>query len=153
LSPIDPRKPIVLLADDDADDRQLAQEALTEVSMAIDLRCVGDGEELLDYLRGRGAYGIGIDAPTPNVILLDLNMPLKGGREVLKDLQADPRFRQIPVIVFTTSSSREDIDSSYALGANSYITKPVTFKGLVDVMRDFSRYWLELVQLPAPVMS
>ncbi|MCW2958790.1 MAG: response regulator containing a CheY-like receiver domain and a domain, partial [Solirubrobacterales bacterium] len=100
-----------------------------------------------------GAYGIGIDAPTPNVILLDLNMPLKGGREVLKDLQAEPRFRPIPVIVFTTSSSREDIDSSYALGANSYITKPVTFKGLVDVMRDFSRYWLELVELPAPVMS
>jgi CheY-like chemotaxis protein len=141
------------LADDDADDRQLAQEALTEVSTAIELRCVGDGEELLDYLRGRGAYGIGIDAPTPNVILLDLNMPLKGGREVLKDLQAEPRFRPIPVIVFTTSSSREDIDSSYALGANSYITKPVTFKGLVDVMRDFSRYWLELVELPAPVMS
>jgi CheY-like chemotaxis protein len=150
LSPAERRAPVVLLADDDADDRQMAQEALTEVAGGADLRCVGDGEELLDYLRRQGRYTEHHSAPVPSVILLDLNMPLKDGREALGDIKADPVLRRIPVVVLTTSSSPEDVIASYDLGASSYITKPVTFSGLVEVMRDFSRYWFDRVELPGP---
>lgn len=150
MSRVDPQSPVILLADDDADDRQLAQEALAEAQVASDLRLVGDGEQLLDYLHRRGAYRKNGSAPAPSVILLDLNMPLKDGREALADIKADPRLRRIPVVVLTTSSAEEDVVAAYELGASSYITKPVNFGGLVDVMRDFSRYWFERVELPVP---
>lgn len=142
--------PVILLADDDADDRQLTKEALSEVAIASDLRCVRDGEELLDYLHTRGVYhpGEGTSAPPPAIILLDLNMPRKDGHEALGDIRADPALRHIPVVVFTTSSSEEDVVTSYDLGASSFITKPVNYNGLVDAMRDFTTYWLGLVQLP-----
>jgi CheY-like chemotaxis protein len=145
--------PTVLLADDDADDRELAREAMAQASVAGELRCVGDGEELLEYLHRRGRYVADASAPTPGVVLLDLNMPLKGGREVLAEMQADPVLRRIPVVVLTTSSSEEDIAAAYDLGASSYVTKPVSFGGLVDVMRDFSRWWLQRVELPAPAST
>jgi CheY-like chemotaxis protein len=138
----------ILLAEDDADDRMLVQDAVAEGRLANDLRCVEDGEELMDYLHQRGRYSGGDAAPRPGLILLDLNMPRKDGREALQEIKADPALRQIPVVVLTTSKAEEDIFRSYDLGANSYVTKPVTFQSLVDLMRTLGRYWLEIVELP-----
>lgn len=144
-----PGKPIViLLADDDEEDRMLAADAMTESRVANDLRFVEDGEELLDYLYKRGKYAGAGAAPTPGLILLDLNMPRKDGREALREIKADPDLRRIPVVVLTTSKAEEDIYRTYDLGANSFITKPVSFEGLVAVMRDIGRYWIEIVELP-----
>jgi CheY-like chemotaxis protein len=137
------------MADDDADDRQMTQEAMIEARVLNELRFVVDGEDLMDYLHRRGAYGDGgTDAPHPGVILLDLNMPRKDGREALAEIKSDPDLRQIPVIVLTTSRAEEDVFRTYDLGVNSFITKPVTFGGLVEVMQTFSRYWFEIVDLP-----
>ena len=148
------RKPApvtILMADDDEEDRQLTKEALGEAKLANDLREVVDGEDLMDYLHRRGAYGRdGIDAPTPGIILLDLNMPRKDGREALAEIKSDPGLRHIPVVVLTTSKAEADVISSYALGANTFITKPRSFAGLVDVVKDFSRYWFEVAELPGP---
>lgn len=138
----------ILVADDDADDRMLAGDALKESRLANDLRFVEDGEELLDYLHARGKYQ-GQDVPRPGLILLDLNMPKKDGREVLKEIKSDVALRSIPVIVLTTSKAEADVFRSYDLGVNSYIAKPVTFDGLVDVMKTLGRYWFEIVELPA----
>lgn len=139
----------ILMADDDAEDRQMTQEAMAEARLVNELRFVVDGEELMDYLHRRGDYAEGgIDAPTPGIILLDLNMPRKDGREALAEIKADPQLRQIPVIVLTTSRAEEDVFRTYDLGVNSFITKPVTFAGLVEVMQTFSRYWFEIVDLP-----
>ena len=143
-------KPVVILmAEDDPDDRLLTEQALKESLLINDLRFVENGEELLDYLNQRGKYVAPAEAPRPSVILLDLNMPRKDGREALQELKHDVRFRHIPIVVLTTSQAEEDIFRSYDLGANSYITKPVTFEGLVAVMRTLGDYWLELVELPA----
>jgi CheY-like chemotaxis protein len=142
-------KPIViLLADDDEEDRMLAADALEESRVVNDLRFVEDGEELLDYLYHRGKYAERGSSPTPGLILLDLNMPRKDGREALKEIKADPELRRIPVVVLTTSKAEEDIYRTYDLGANSFITKPVSFEGLVAVMREVGRYWIEIVELP-----
>jgi CheY-like chemotaxis protein len=140
---------LILMADDDADDRQLTKEALEESRLANDLRFVFDGEELMDYLHHRGNYSAADSAPRPGVILLDLNMPRKDGREALREIKADPKLRQVPVLVLTTSKAEEDIFRSYDLGANSYITKPVTFEGLVAVMKTLGQYWFDIVELPA----
>src|SRR5437660_11467420 len=142
-------KPIViLLADDDEEDRMLTSDALEESRVVTARRFVEDGEELLDYLYQRGRYADPDSAPSPGLILLDLNMPRKDGREALREIKADPNLRRIPVIVLTTSKAEEDIYRTYDLGANSFITKPVTFEGLVSVMRDIGRYWIEIVELP-----
>ncbi|HEY1189975.1 MAG TPA: response regulator [Gemmata sp.] len=142
-------KPItILVADDDADDRQLTREAFEENHLANDLRFVEDGEELLDYLHQRGKYGAEGAAPTPGLILLDLNMPRKDGREALQEIKAHPQLRTIRVVVMTTSKAEEDVLRSYDLSAASYITKPVTFERLVDVVRTLGKYWLEIVELP-----
>lgn len=144
-----PGKPIViLLADDDEEDRMLAADALEESRVVNDLRFVADGDELLDYLYRRGKFAAPALAPTPGLILLDLNMPRKDGREALREIKADPDLRRIPVVVLTTSKAEEDIYRTYDLGANSFITKPVSFEGLVSVMRDIGRYWIEIVELP-----
>jgi CheY-like chemotaxis protein len=146
---VDPGKPIViLLADDDEEDRMLAADAMHESRVANDLRFVEDGEELLDYLYKRGRFSAPDAAPSPGLILLDLNMPRKDGREALREIKADPDLRRIPVVVLTTSKAEEDIYRTYDLGANSFITKPVSFEGLVNVMRDIGRYWIEIVELP-----
>ena len=140
---------VILLADDDEEDRMLAAGALAESRVVNELRCVEDGEELLDYLYHRGdKYGAPGSSPTPGLILLDLNMPRKDGREALREIKADPDLRRIPVVVLTTSKAEEDIYRTYDLGANSFITKPVSFEGLVAVMRDIGRYWIEIVELP-----
>ncbi len=143
-------KPItILLADDDADDRLLAAEALTESRLVNELHCVEDGEDLLDYLYQRGKYAPPAPAPRPGIILLDLNMPRKDGREVLNQIKQDPELRRIPVVILTTSKSEEDIYRTYDLGASSFITKPVSFDGLVTVMQNLGRYWFEIVELPS----
>lgn len=144
------RKPtILLMADDDPDDRMLATDALAESHLSNELYCVEDGEELMDYLYHRGRYADAATAPRPGVILLDLNMPRKDGREAIQEIKADPHLRQIPIIVLTTSKAEEDIYRSYDLGVNSFITKPVTFAALVDVMQSLGRYWFEIVELPS----
>jgi len=142
-------KPItILLADDDSDDRMLARDALKESRLANELREVENGEELIDYLNRRGKWADPLASPLPGLILLDLNMPRKDGREALREIKKDPRFRHIPVVVLTTSKAEEDIYRSYDLGVNSFITKPVTFDGLVNVMKALGRYWFEIVELP-----
>lgn len=136
----------LLMADDDADDRQMTKEALEESRLLNEIGFVEDGEQLMDYLRHQGRYAAG--APRPDLILLDLNMPRKDGREALAEIKRDPALRQIPVVILTTSKAEEDIFRSYDLGVNSYVTKPVTFQGLVEVMRGLGCYWVQLVQLP-----
>ncbi len=138
----------ILMADDDEDDCMLAREALAESRLANDLYFVQDGEELMDYLCRRGQYAKESKSPRPGLILLDLNMPKKDGREALREIKADPHLRQIPVVVLTTSKAEEDIYRSYDLGANSFITKPVTFASLVEVMKSIGKYWFEIVELP-----
>jgi CheY-like chemotaxis protein len=145
----DERKPIViLLADDDEEDRMLACDALAESRLSNEISCVTDGEDLMDYLHRRGKYAPPAEAPRPGLILLDLNMPKKDGREALREIKSHPDLRQISVVVLTTSKAEEDIYSSYDSGASSFISKPVTFEGLVEVMKGLGRYWFEIVDLP-----
>ncbi len=139
---------VILLADDDPDDRLLAQQALEENRLANDLRFVENGEELLDYLYRLGKYRNPAHSPRPGLILLDLNMPKKDGREALEEIKSNPELRQIPIVVLTTSKTEEDIYRSYNLGVNSYIAKPVTFQGLVEAMKVLGKYWFEIVELP-----
>jgi CheY-like chemotaxis protein len=139
---------VILMADDDADDRFLAQDAFKEARLMNELRFVQNGEELLDYLKCRGAYADPNSAPRPGLILLDLNMPRMDGREALQLIKQDIGLRSIPIVVLTTSQSEMDIIRSYDFGVAGYITKPVSFDGLVEVMRMLGRYWFELVELP-----
>ena len=127
----------------------LAQEALEEANLAKGLHFVKDDEELLDYLDHRGQYTDSESFPRPRLILLDLNMPRMDGREALAKIKRDPDLRQIPVVVLTTSKAEEDIFRAYDLGANSFITKPVQFEGLVEVMKVLQKYWFEIVELPS----
>ena len=144
-----PRKPItILMAEDDPDDRMLTKDAFEENRLMNDLRFVEDGEELMDYLYRRGKFVDPRESPRPGVILLDLNMPRKDGREALKEIRADAKLRRIPIVVLTTSKAEEDILRSYEIGANSFITKPVTFDGLVSVINGLNKYWVEIVELP-----
>jgi CheY-like chemotaxis protein len=142
-------KPITILyADDDPEDRMLIKEAWQENRLANELHFVEDGEELINYLRRRGKYETLKGTPLPGMILLDLNMPKKDGREALRELKSDRRLRLIPVVVLTTSKAEEDIVRAYDLGVNSFIMKPVTFQSLVDLVLTFSKYWFEVVELP-----
>jgi CheY-like chemotaxis protein len=145
-----PRKPItILFADDDPDDRVLVGDAFEASRLVNDLRFVEDGEELLDYLYRRGKYAPISSSPRPGLILLDLNMPKKDGREAIQQIKADPQLRQIPIVVLTTSRAEEDIYRSYDLGVSSFIVKPVTFESLVEVVKTLGKYWFEIVELPA----
>jgi CheY-like chemotaxis protein len=139
---------VILMADDDEDDRLMAKEAFAEVKLLNDFHTVEDGEELIDYLKRRGVYSDPKFSPRPGIILLDLNMPKKDGREALKEIKADPSLRHIPVVVLTTSKAEEDILRSYDLGVNSFIIKPVTFDQLIDTMKTLTKYWFEIVELP-----
>ncbi len=139
----------ILVCDDDEDDRMLTQQALEDAHISNNICFVNDGEQLLDYLYQRGQYaGETGKAPRPGLILLDLNMPKVDGREALKTIKGDPSLRDIPVVVLSTSRLDEDIARSYQLGVNSFITKPVTFSGLVEAMNVLGKYWLEIVELP-----
>lgn len=143
-------KPIdILLADDDEDDRLLTCKALAESRLSNNIYCVTDGEDLMDYLRHQGKYAPPAKAPRPGLILLDLNMPKKDGREALREIKRDPDLRQIPVVVLTTSVADEDVMRTYDSGASSFISKPVTFDGMVKLMQGLNRYWFESVGLPS----
>ncbi|MFC1671889.1 response regulator [Planctomycetota bacterium] len=130
----------ILMAEDDPDDRMLARDALEEARLVNHIDFVEDGEELMAYLR---------EEPPPGLILLDLNMPKKDGREALAEIKADPNLRHIPVVVLTTSKEEEDVARTYDLGVNSFIVKPVTFESLVDIMKAIAKYWFEIVRLPS----
>lgn len=138
----------ILMAEDDPEDRMLVKDAWKESMLNNDLRFVGDGEELMDYLHRAGKYAPPDSSPRPGLILLDLNMPKKDGRAALQEIKDDPDLRGIPIVILTSSSAEEDILRSYNLGVNSYITKPVTFQKLVDVLKTLKKYWLEIVELP-----
>jgi len=138
---------VILMADDDDDDFMLTQKALKESKLLNTLIRVHDGDELTDYLFKRGEYETK-ETPRPGIILLDLNMPRKDGREALREIKAEESFRDIPIVVFTTSKAEEDILRTYKLGVNSFITKPVTFKKLIEVMTSLGNYWFEIVELP-----
>lgn len=148
MMPHNARAITILMADDDADDRQMTKEAFEEAKLANELRFVEDGVELMDYLNRRGKFAAPDAAPRPGLLLLDLNMPRKDGREALQELKSNPDFRRIRVVIMTTSKAEEDIIRTYNLSAASYITKPVTFEALVDVVRTLGKYWLEIVELP-----
>jgi len=138
----------ILMAEDDDDDFLLTQKALSSARLLNEFFRVKDGEELMDYLLHHGAYSDCQKAPAPLLILLDLNMPKKDGRECLKEIKSNPALRNIPVVVLTTSKSEEDVLKSYDLGVSSFIRKPVTFQGLVDIMTAIKHYWLDVVTLP-----
>jgi CheY-like chemotaxis protein len=139
----------IMYADDDPEDRMLVKDAWLESRIANPLAFAEDGEDLMDYLHRRGKYTALEGAPLPGLILLDLNMPRKDGREALKEIKADPALRSIPVVVLTTSKAEEDILRAYDLGVSSFIIKPVTFQSLVDLTLTFKKYWFEIVELPA----
>lgn len=139
----------ILIADDDEDDLMLIADAFEESRLKNPIDFVKDGEELMLYLRKEGPYADTDDIPLPGIILLDLNMPKKDGRTALKEIREDPKLRNIPIVVLTTSKSEEDILKTYDLGVNSFITKPVTFDRLVDVVKVLRQYWIEIVAIPA----
>jgi CheY-like chemotaxis protein len=138
----------ILIADDDSDDRLLAEDALKECGVGAELQFVNDGVELMNYLQRKGKFATDVDAPKPSLIILDLNMPRKDGREALQEIKADASLRKIPVVVLTTSTSDTDITRVYELGANSFISKPVAFNVLVSVMKAIGEYWFQIVVLP-----
>ena len=138
-------EPIILMADDDEDDCLMVRDALAEVHVSGGFITVEDGEELMDLLHRRGRFK---EAPRPGLILLDLNMPRKDGREALEEIKRDPDLRSIPVVVLTTSDSETDIKRCYELGGNAYIRKPATYEGLVEMMRAICTYWFQVVKLP-----
>lgn len=139
---------VILMADDDADDRLLAREAMHESRVLNELYFVEDGVQLLRYLRGDDEFSDRQTYPMPGLILLDLNMPKMDGREALAQIKADRSLRRIPVVILTTSKAEVDMVKGYDLGAASYITKPVTFDALVELMRTLGKYWVEFVELP-----
>jgi CheY-like chemotaxis protein len=139
---------VILVADDDPEDCQFIKEALLDGRESSSLRFVDDGERLMDYLRHHGEYADCRQSPQPSLVLLDLNMPRKDGREALREIKSDPALRRIPVVVLTTSRAEEDVLRSYDLGANSFVTKPVTFGALAELLKQVASYWLETVELP-----
>lgn len=138
----------VLIAEDDDDDFLLVKDAFEESHILIDIFRARDGEELIDFLLHRGEFGDPESAPRPTLILLDLNMPRKDGREALAEIKAHPDLRMIPVVILTTSKAEEDIVSTYGLGVNSFIRKPVEFVDFVRIIQTLGDYWFEIVQLP-----
>jgi CheY-like chemotaxis protein len=153
LRPAEGKPIIILLADDDEDDQILIADALRAAGLPANLKTVGDGEELMDYLYHRGAHAPASCSPRPNLILLDLNMPRKDGREALREMKADPALRGIPVVILSTSKTQADIECVYAMGGNSFIVKPVTFDGLAQAMKVATEYWFQVVQLPTAAME
>jgi len=137
----------ILMADDDPEDRMLAKDALEESHLANEIEFVEDGEELMDYLCRLGKYQELKGSPLPGLILLDLNMPRKDGREALAEIKADPVLKRIPVVILTTSKAEEDILRTYDLGVSGFVVKPVAFEGLVRVMKTLVQYWFEIVEI------
>jgi two-component system response regulator len=140
------RKPFhILLVEDSPADVLLTKEALSDSKLLVELHVVENGMQAMEFLRHNGPYS---EAPTPDLVLLDLNLPLKDGREVLAEVKADPHLRSIPVVVLTTSQAEEDVLRAYGLHANCYITKPVDFESFVNVVRSIQQFWFSIVTLP-----
>ncbi len=142
------KQPVILYAEDDDDDYLLVTDAFRQADFKPDMRRVKDGEELIDYLTRQGQYQRVESSPRPAVILLDLNMPKKDGREALKEIKSHPDFKRIPVVIITTSRAEEDVFRTYDFGANSFIRKPIHFDKFVEIARTFEKYWLDTVILP-----
>ncbi len=140
--------PLILIADDDEDDRMFTKEAFDENFEEKEIRFVNDGVELLDYLRRKNKYANPALSPRPSIILLDLNMPKMDGREALREIKSDPKLRTIPVVILTTSKAEHDIVKTYDLGVNCFITKPVSFTAFLEVTRTLGHYWFDIVKLP-----
>ena len=138
----------ILVVDDDEEDRMLTKEGIEESSLDCDLQFVEDGEQAMEYLLNKGTFKSKAKFPVPKLILLDLNMPKKDGREVLAEIKQHPVLKKIPVIVLTTSNSPDDISQMYQSGVNSFITKPVSFSGMVQAMTSIKQFWFEVVTLP-----
>ena len=136
------------MADDDEDDILLVRDAFDESKLMNELYTVFDGQELMDYLRRKGKYSSPASAPRPDIILLDLNMPKKDGRQALKEIKTDPQLKDIPVIILTSSKAEADIFKTYKLGANSFVTKPVTFESMCEIVKKLGEYWFQIVRLP-----
>ena len=139
---------VILMADDDEDAILLVRDAFDESKLLNEMHTVIDGQELMDYLRRRGTYSIPDSAPRPDIILLDLNMPKKDGRQALSEIKSDPDLKDIPVIVLTSSKAQADILKTYQLGANSFVTKPVTFESMCEIVKKLGEYWFQIVRLP-----
>jgi CheY-like chemotaxis protein len=138
----------IVVADDDPDDRLMIADAFEEVKLGNPVDFVEDGVELMEYLRREGKYGDLRSQPYPGFILLDLNMPRKDGRTALKEIRESAELHRIPIVILTTSKAEEDIIRTYNLGVNSFICKPVSFDGLVEIVKTVGRYWIEIVALP-----
>ena len=138
----------ILLAEDDEEDRYLIDEALSELDLPHKLQVVEDGEKLLDYLYQRGDYAEMENWRKPGLILLDLNMPRRDGREILQEIKTNPEFKRIPVVVLTNSQADEDVLRSYDLGVSGYISKPVSYMGLLKAVQAIGAYWLQVAKLP-----
>jgi CheY-like chemotaxis protein len=145
-----PSTPLILMADDDEDDRLLIKDAMAECQMTDNVRFVHDGEELLDYLLHRGKFADPSSSPAPGLILLDLNMPRKDGHQALREIRAHADLRRIPVVVFTTSKADREVAAIYESGANSFVPKPTGYEALVNIMKTISQYWFGIVELPKP---
>jgi CheY-like chemotaxis protein len=140
----------IVVAEDDADDRDFLRDAFASSGLRAELRFVEDGEELLDYLLRRGAFAARGQSPRPSLVLLDLNMPRMDGRTALQRLRAEPSLRRVPVVVLSTSIDDADIDRCYELGANAYVNKPSRPAMLGEVARELMRWWFGTVELPVP---
>ena len=142
---INPHIAQVLLVEDNEDDVELTLEALADSKVRMDIHVVRNGIEAMAFLRQEGEYGA---KPRPDLVLLDLNLPIKSGHEVLKDIRSDPQLTELPVVVLTTSHYEADIQNAYRLHANCYITKPVDFVQFANIVRQIEGFWLQLVTLP-----
>jgi len=140
---------VILLVEDNPADQELIRRAMDKVAVRKELRIVGDGEEALDYLFRRGKYRAPANSPRPDLLLLDLNLPRVNGYQVLEEIRADSKLRPMPIIVLTTSRQEKDINRSYELGCNSFITKPVGLDQLIGLFQDIEKYWFETAILPS----
>lgn len=138
----------ILVADDDSEDRQMIKEVFEENKLGSNLHFVEDGEELMDFLKHTGKYAEKGPSSSLDLILLDLNMPKKDGREALQEIKSDPKLKSIPVIVLTTSNIKADILKTYNLGVNCFISKPSSYSELIEVTKSIVKYWFEIARLP-----
>jgi len=138
----------IIVAEDDADDQDLLREAFKESKFLHNVQFVEDGEQLMQYLKREGKYSDRKKYPDPGIVLLDLNMPKKDGREALKEIKSHPNLKRIPVIILSTSRSQQDILGAYDLGVNCFVSKPSTFTSLLEVTDTLRRHWFEMVELP-----
>ncbi|HLL93526.1 MAG TPA: response regulator [Spirosoma sp.] len=138
---------IILIADDDADDRMFLEQAMRQNGYSQGIQFVNDGEELMDYLYRKGEFN-SQNAPWPSMLILDLNMPRKNGFQALLEIKENPKLRRLPVIVMTTSSAEEDVLKTYNLGVNSFVTKPFNYNRLVEIVGTLKAYWMDMAKLP-----